>query len=139
MNHNSLALAFNSRGGKRRRLAYRVTDQGETRDAIAKQLNSATEPDAHYILSTERAARLTEDEAAELYTFLRQFFDEITVLVYLRRRDFMIASNFPLCQPLVRQDHESIPGILGAMERLFDVDGFRFTGWGFACRGWRFS
>ncbi len=58
----------------------------------------------------------------------------LAVTAYRNKED-VSDHNHPLCQPLVRQDHASIPGILGAIERIFDVDEFRFTGWGFGTRG----
>jgi hypothetical protein len=91
--HTQLALAFNPSDGIRHQ-QWGVTDRAETLATIAKNLTASIEPESRFVFSTESAARLTDDQVRELYIFLQQFFDEITILVYLRRRDFMLASFF---------------------------------------------
>jgi hypothetical protein len=91
--HTPLALAFNFEDSDRHQ-KWGVTDRDKTRADIARTISAAVKPDSRFILSTESATRLTDEEAASLYEFLQQFFDEITILVYLRRRDFMLTSRF---------------------------------------------
>ena len=86
-------MAFNPSDGIRHQ-QWGVTDRAETLATIAKNLTASIEPESRFVFSTESAARLTDDQVRELYIFLQQFFDEITILVYLRRRDFMLASFF---------------------------------------------
>jgi hypothetical protein len=91
--HTPLALAFNTNDSDRH-LTWGVTNRYETRADIAKSISSTLAPESRFVLSTESATRLTDEQAGELYAFLQQFFDEITILVYLRRRDFMLSSTF---------------------------------------------
>lgn len=91
--HTQLALAFNPADSDRHQ-QWGVTDRAQTRARIAKNLRASIKPESRFVFSTESAARLPDDQVRELYIFLQQFFDEITILVYLRRRDYMLASFF---------------------------------------------
>ncbi len=92
--HTALALAFNPREGDRHE-RWGVTDRVQTRKEISRTITSSlSSTGPNFLFSTESAARLSGDQVRELHSFLLEFFDELTVLVYLRRRDFMLASRY---------------------------------------------
>jgi len=93
LNQNNLALAFNSTTGRRHEQVG-VTDREATRAALAHQFGSDVQAGQRWILSTENASKLKDDDAAALYGFLSEYFDDITVIVYIRRREFLLASRF---------------------------------------------
>ncbi len=97
--HTPLALAFNTANSDRHQV-WGVTDRDATQRELAtvfskakKSASNAASTDT-WVLSTESAARLDDSQARNLYDFLTRFFDDVTVLVYLRRREFMLASRY---------------------------------------------
>ncbi len=106
-NHSKLALTFDPTTGPRHE-TYETQDQAASRADLAAifeadetaqgdetaQADEAAQSDQRWLLSTESATKLGDDAAAELHSFLAEYFDDITIIVYLRRREFELTSRY---------------------------------------------
>lgn len=93
LNHSNLALTFNSATGRRHEQVG-VTDRDATRASLDAYFVENVQPGQRWLLSTENASKLNDEDAADLVAFLKQYFDEIQIIVYMRRREFLLASRF---------------------------------------------
>lgn len=93
-NHTELAYAFFTGADNPRSRHYVRVDQETSRAEIRELLTVEVQPDTHWIISSETLSRMAPDDAATLLEFLGEFFDDIKVLVYLRRQEFFMESRY---------------------------------------------
>jgi len=99
--HTKLSLAFNNRHSQRHKI-FNISVGEKSRQWLTDTLNEQLSGEAAqgrtgnetWLFSTENASRLQDTDAAALIEFMREFFDEITIVVYLRRREFLLASRY---------------------------------------------
>jgi hypothetical protein len=120
--HTELSLAFNSRHSQRH-MIFNIAVGPESRQWLTDTLNEQLTGEAArgltgaetWVFSTENASRLQDADAAALIEFMREFFDEITVIVYLRRREFMLASRYSQARKAGRGSDFSWPDLIGTL------------------------
>lgn len=98
-NHHGIPLPFTTIFNSEIHRAQKLTSAEAAQrriDALAGSLGELVKPGQRWIFTSEFfASRLKVDsEVATMKAFLDQYFDEIKVVVYLRRPEFMIASCY---------------------------------------------
>lgn len=98
VNHLEIALPFEQRNSVEHQQRS-MLDEATRQAAIQRwrdTLSSAVGPDETWVMTSEHfSSRLqSPEEVQATASFLREFFDSIKVVVFLRRQEFMFASAF---------------------------------------------
>lgn len=97
-NHLSLALPFEEKvtNEHRQRSLFDAQSRARSADRWAQQLSEQVKADQRWIITSEHfSSRLqSPTEVQDAVDFLRRFFDDITVVVFFRRQEFVYPSSY---------------------------------------------
>ncbi len=94
-NHLRFVLPFSERRAERLEQQHGVADRGASLEELDELLARHVQPGHRWIVSSEYASSmLGERGLAEMLAFLRRHFQRISLLVYLRRQEFVLPSGY---------------------------------------------
>lgn len=97
-NHLSLALPFEEKvtNEHRQRSLFDASSRARSADRWARQLREHVKPGQKWIITSEHfSSRLQRpEEVQDAVDFLHKFFDDITVVMFFRRQEFVYPSSY---------------------------------------------